>query len=82
MDAVCEGGSLALMSRHQSAAAISLSDELTDPPTPSTEARIDAAWSTEIASRVAELRAGRAEVVPFDEALASARERIAARRHA
>jgi thiamine biosynthesis protein ThiC len=59
-----------------------LSDEQADRPTPSADAVIEGAWTTEIAARVAELRAGRAELVPFDESLAAARRRIAARRRA
>ncbi|MFT3770338.1 MAG: addiction module protein [Minicystis sp.] len=44
------------------------------------DADVEEAWTAEIEARVAALREGRAEVISIDEAMASARERVRARR--
>jgi putative addiction module component (TIGR02574 family) len=41
---------------------------------------IEAAWNTEIASRVMEIRAGRAEGIPAEEVMAEARKELHAAR--
>jgi putative addiction module component (TIGR02574 family) len=67
---------LALPVEERAELALELVDSLDEPEDEGAEE----AWVDEIALRFMSLRAGTAKVVPFSEAMAAARERIAPRR--
>jgi putative addiction module component (TIGR02574 family) len=67
---------LALPMEERAELALELVDSLDEPEDEDAEE----AWVDEIAARFTALRAGTAEVVPFADAMAAARERIRPRR--
>jgi putative addiction module component (TIGR02574 family) len=67
---------LALPEEDRADLAVDLLDSLDGPADEGAEE----AWAAEVGARVTALREGRAEVIPFEEAMAAARERLKARR--
>jgi putative addiction module component (TIGR02574 family) len=56
-----------------------IADQLLDSLDPE-RAEIDAAWQTEIETRIREVEEGRAQLIPHDQAMAQVRQRLQAAR--
>jgi putative addiction module component (TIGR02574 family) len=70
------GEVLALPEDQRAALVNSLQETLASRPSPD----VEAAWAQEIARRVEDVRAGSAQLIPADQALAEIRESLRARR--
>ena len=67
---------LALPEDQRAALVKSLQETLASSPSP----EVEAAWAQEVASRVEDVRAGTADLIPADQAIAEIRESLRARR--